>query len=152
MNPSTLRVAGFGFRSEATLESLGQALDQLIDQYGVIDKLAAAHSMLPLVEELGRLRNIEVIAVADAELSTVATLTHSTHSLQARGTGSVAEAVALLAAGPNARLVGPRIISADRQATAALALGFARKLPALDNTALKIASCASPIKMLIYTT
>ncbi|WP_438456010.1 cobalamin biosynthesis protein [Vreelandella venusta] len=122
MNPSTLRVAGFGFRSEATLESLGQALDQLIDQYGVIDKLAAARSMLPLVEELGRLRNIEVIAVADAELSTVATLTHSTHSLQARGTGSVAEAVALLAAGPNARLVGPRIISADRRATAALAL------------------------------
>ncbi|WP_372374030.1 cobalamin biosynthesis protein [Vreelandella venusta] len=122
MKPSTLRIAGFGFRSEATLESLGQALDQLIDQYGVIDKLAAAHSMLPLVEELGRLRNIKVIAVADAELSTVATLTHSTHSLQARGTGSVAEAVALLAAGPNARLVGPRIISVDRQATAALAL------------------------------
>lgn len=128
MNPSTLRVAGFGFRSEATLESLGQALDQLIDQYGSVDKcglinrLAAARSMLPLVEELGRLRNIEVIAVADAELSTVTTLTHSTHSLQARGTGSVAEAVALLAAGPNARLVGPRMISADRRATAALAL------------------------------
>lgn len=152
MKPSTLRIAGFGFRSEATLESLVQALDKLIDQYGavykngsvdkygLINRLAAARSMLPLVEELGRLRNIEVIAVADAELSTVATLTHSTHSLQARGTGSVAEAVALLAAGPNARLVGPRIISADRQATAALALGFARKLPALDNTALKIAS------------
>ncbi|BCB07552.1 precorrin methylase [Vreelandella venusta] len=158
MKPSTLRIAGFGFRSEATLESLIQALDQLIDQYGsvykygLINRLAAARSMLPLVEELGRLRNIEVIAVVDAELSTVATLTHSTHSLQARGTGSVAEAVALLAAGPNARLVGPRIISADRQATAALALGFARKLPALDNTALKIASCASPIKILIYTT
>ncbi|HBP40451.1 MAG: cobalamin biosynthesis protein [Vreelandella alkaliphila] len=122
MKPSALRIAGFGFRSEATLESLGQALDQLIEQYGAIDKLAAAHSMLPLVEELGRLRNIEVIAVADAELSTVATLTHSTHSLQARGTGSVAEAVALLAAGPNARLVGPRIIAEDRQATVALAL------------------------------
>lgn len=128
MKPSTLRIAGFGFRSEATLESLIQALDQLIDQYGsvykygLINRLAAARSMLPLVEELGRLRNIEVIAVADAELSTVTTLTHSTHSLQARGTGSVAEAVALLAAGPNARLVGPRIISVDRRATAALAL------------------------------
>lgn len=128
MNPSTLRVAGFGFRSEASLESLVQALDQLIDQYaavykyGSINRLAAARSMLPLVEELGRLRNIEVIAVADAELSTVATLTHSTHSLQARGTGSVAEAVALLAAGPEATLLGPRIISADRKATAALAL------------------------------
>tara|TARA_R110000850_G_scaffold214432_1_gene340340 strand:- start:682 stop:1083 length:402 start_codon:yes stop_codon:yes gene_type:complete len=117
-----LHVAGFGFRSEATLESLAQALDQLIDQCGAIDKLAAARSMLPLVEELGQLRHIEVIAVSDAELPTVATLTHSTQSMQARGTGSVAEAVALLAAGPNARLMGPRIISADRLATAALAL------------------------------
>ncbi|MCA8864531.1 MULTISPECIES: cobalamin biosynthesis protein [unclassified Halomonas] len=122
MKQSALRIAGFGFRSESTLESLAQALDQLVEQYGAIDKLAAACSMLPLVEELGRLRNIEVIAVADAELPTVTTLTHSTQSLQARGTGSVAEAVALLAAGPGATLLGPRIISADRKATAALAL------------------------------
>jgi len=119
-----LRIAGFGFRREATVGSLGQALDQLVEQYGAIDKLAAARSMLPLVEELGRLRGIEVISVADAELPTVTTLTHSAQSLQARGTGSVAEAVALLAAGPNARLVGPRIISADRKATAALAKGI----------------------------
>lgn len=123
MKQSALKIAGFGFRSEATLESLVQALDQLIEQYGAIDKLAAACSMLPLVEELGRLRNIEVIAVADAKLPTVTTLTHSAQSLQARGTGSVAEAVALLAAGHNARLLGPRIISADRQATTALAEG-----------------------------
>lgn len=123
MKQSALRIAGFGFRSEATLESLAQALDQLIEQYGAIDKLAGAHSMLPLVKELGRLRGIEIIAVADAELPTVTTLTHSTQSMQARGTGSVAEAVALLAAGHNARLVGPRIISADRKATAALAKG-----------------------------
>jgi len=118
-----LRIAGFGFRREATLESLAQALDQLAEQYEAIDKLAVAHSMLPLVEEFGRLRGIEVISVADAELPTVTTLTHSAQSLQARGTGSVAEAVALLAAGHNARLLGPRIISADRQATAALAEG-----------------------------
>ncbi|MBS3669246.1 cobalamin biosynthesis protein [Vreelandella boliviensis] len=122
MTARGLRVAGFGFRREATVGSLGQALDQLVEQYGAIDKLAAARSMLPLVEELGRLRGIEVISVADAELPTVTTLTHSAQSLQARGTGSVAEAVALLAAGPGATLLGPRIISADRQATAALAL------------------------------
>tara|TARA_R110002020_G_scaffold46150_8_gene131467 strand:+ start:2555 stop:2935 length:381 start_codon:yes stop_codon:yes gene_type:complete len=123
MKQLALRIAGFGFRSEATLESLAQALDLLKHQYGAIDKLAAAHSMLSLVEELGRLRGIEVISVADAELPTVTTPTHSAQSLQARGTGSVAEAVALLAAGPNARLMGPRIISADRKATAALAKG-----------------------------
>jgi cobalt-precorrin 5A hydrolase len=124
MTAQGLRVAGFGFRSEAAIESLAQALDQLTEQYGAIDKLAAAHSMLPLVEELGRLLGIEVIAVVDAKLPTVTTLTHSAQSLQARGTGSVAEAVALLAAGPNAELVGPRITSADRKATAALAKGI----------------------------
>ncbi|MEA2119264.1 cobalamin biosynthesis protein [Halovibrio sp. HP20-50] len=122
MTARGLRIAGFGFRSEATIESLAQALDQLTEQYGAIDKLAAAHSMLPLVEELCRLRHIEVISVADVGLPTAITLTHSAQSLLARGTGSVAEAVALLAAGQNARLVGPRIISADRQATAALAI------------------------------
>ncbi|OWV29861.1 cobalamin biosynthesis protein [Halomonas campaniensis] len=123
MKQLALRIAGFGFRREATVGSLGQALDQLVEHYGAIDKLAAAHSMLSLVEELGRLRGIEVIAVVDAELATVTTLTHSEQSLQARGTGSVAEAVALLAAGPGATLLGPRIISVDRQATAALAEG-----------------------------
>ena len=125
MKQPALRIAGFGFRSETTLKSLVQALDQLAEQYDAIDKLAAAHSMLPLVEALGRLRGIEVISVADTELPTVTTLTHSTQSLQARGTGSVAEAVALLAAGPGATLLGPRIISADRKATAALALALA---------------------------
>ncbi|CDG54817.1 MULTISPECIES: cobalamin biosynthesis protein [Halomonadaceae] len=122
MKQLALRIAGFGFRREATVGSLGQALDQLVEHYGAIDKLAAARSMLPLVEKLGQLRHIEVIAVSDAELTKVTTLTHSTQSMQARGTGSVAEAVALLAAGHNAKLVGSRIISADRQATAALAL------------------------------
>ncbi|PJX13967.1 hypothetical protein CWI66_09685 [Halomonas sp. 141] len=122
MKVQRIKVAGFGFRSEAPLTSLGQALDQLIEQYGTIDQLASAHSMLPLVQQLGQLRSLEVIAVADAELSSASTLTHSVRSMQARGTGSVAEAVALLGAGPGARLLGPRIISADRQATAALAL------------------------------
>lgn len=123
MKGQKLKVAGFGFRSEAPLASLAQALDQLIEQYGAIDQLAVAHSMLPLVQQLGQLRSIEVIAVADAELSSAPTLTHSARSIQARGTGSVAEAVALLAAGSGATLLGPRLISADRQATAAVAEG-----------------------------
>lgn len=116
-----LKIAGFGFRSKAPLASLAQALDQLIEQYGAIHRLAAAHSMLPLVQQLGLLRSLEVIAVADAALASAPTLTHSARSMQARGTGSVAEAVALLAVGPGATLLGPRIISADRQATAAVA-------------------------------
>ncbi|MCC5900444.1 MAG: cobalamin biosynthesis protein [Halomonas sp.] len=123
MKGQKIKVAGFGFRSETPLASLAQALDQLIKQYGAIHRLAAAHSMLPLVQQLGLLRSLEVIAVADAELSSAPTLTQSARSIQARGTGSVAEAVALLAAGSGATLLGPRLISADRKATAALAEG-----------------------------
>lgn len=121
-----LKVAGFGFRQQATLESLEQALDQLITEYGSIDQLAAAQSMLPLVEALGNARNIPVVGVADADLASVTTLTHSAYSLREKGTGSMAEAVALLAAGSGARLLGPRTVSDDRKATAAVAITVAQ--------------------------
>lgn len=116
-----MRVAGFGFRREAKLASLVDALEQLEAQHGSVDRLAVTQSMWPLVQELGRARGLAVIPVADAALPTATTLTHSPHSVQARGTGSVAEAVALLAAGPGAELLGPRLISNDRLATAAVA-------------------------------
>lgn len=116
-------VAGFGFRRGAQLSSLGEVLDQLEAQSGAIGRLAVASSMWPLVQQLGHERGIEVLNVADAVLPAMITLTRSTHSLKARGTGSVAEAVALVAAGPGGQLLGPRLISADRMATAAVARG-----------------------------
>ncbi|MGP8290886.1 cobalamin biosynthesis protein [Vreelandella zhanjiangensis] len=116
-----LTIAGFGFRQQATRASLAQALDQLMAEYGPIDRLAAAHSMLPLVQALGSTLNIPVIGVPDAALPSATTLTHSAYSLREKGTGSVAEAVALLAAGHGARLLGPRTVSDDRKATAAVA-------------------------------
>ncbi|MCE9664391.1 cobalamin biosynthesis protein [Halomonas sp. M5N1S17] len=120
----SIAVAGFGFRRGARLAPLIDALERIEAQYGAVDRLAAAQSMLPLVQALGRVRGIAVIAVADAALPTATTITHSRHSVQARGTGSVAEAVALLAAGPGAVLIGPRLISTDRMATVAVARSF----------------------------
>ncbi|MDI5936063.1 cobalamin biosynthesis protein [Halomonas kalidii] len=119
----SITVAGFGFRREARLASLIDALERLEAQHGSVDRLAATQTMWPQVQELGRTRGIAVIAVGDAALPTAVTLSHSRHSLRARGTGSVAEAVALLAAGLGAVLLGPRLISADRLATAAVARG-----------------------------
>ncbi|WP_224106490.1 cobalamin biosynthesis protein [Vreelandella aquamarina] len=116
-----MKVAGFGYRSAATLGSLEQALDQLIERFGAVDRLAAASSKQALVQALGQRRGLGVIVVADSALSNACTLTHSPRSVQARGTGSVAEATALLAAGPHARLLAPRLVSQDRKATAALA-------------------------------
>lgn len=126
MSTTPMLIAGFGFRREATLASLEQALEQLCQQYGDIDRLAVTHAMRPLVESLGRQHRLEVIVVADDDLASMATLTRSAYSQQAKGTGSVAEAVALLAAGSGAQLLGPRIISADRKATAAVAKAQAR--------------------------
>ncbi|MBB3232629.1 cobalamin biosynthesis protein [Halomonas stenophila] len=118
-----MRVAGFGFRRSATLASLAEALDRLETRHGPVDRLAAAESMRPRVEALGEARGLATLGVPDDALASAATLTHSRHSRRARGTGSVAEAVALLAAGPGATLLGPRLVSTDRRATAAVAKG-----------------------------
>jgi cobalt-precorrin 5A hydrolase len=48
-------------------------------------------------------------------------MTQSARVRERFGTGSVAEASALAAAGPGARLLGPRVISGDGLATAAIA-------------------------------
>ncbi|MFI0474077.1 cobalamin biosynthesis protein [Halomonas sp. HMF6819] len=117
-----MKVAGLGYSSEATLDSLSQALEALIERFGPVERLAAAESKQALVQRLGQARGLSVSLVADEALARAETLTHSARSHQAFGTGSVAEAAALLAAGPGARLLAPRLISNDRKATAALAV------------------------------
>ena len=121
MREKAMRIAGFGCRYSATLASLAEALERLEARYGPADRLAAAESMRPLVERLGEVRGLATLGVPDAALASAETLTRSAHSRQARGTGSVAEAVARLAAGPGAALLGPRLIASDRRATAAMA-------------------------------
>ena len=61
-------------------------------------------------------------AIPPAALCAQTTATCSARVLAERGTGSVAEAAALAAAGPGARLLGPRVFSSDRMASCALAL------------------------------
>lgn len=110
-------VAGFGYRCGATTESLRSAL--ALAQAGVppVTHVATVADKLPLLQSLA-LPTIIVEAVAD-----IATPTRSAASLAARGTGSVAEAAALAAAGPGGRLLVSRQISPDRMATCAIAEG-----------------------------
>lgn len=75
---------------------------------------------------LGAKLGLPVVAVPDGALRGVATLSQSGRVRGLYGTGSVAEAVALVAAGPGARLWGPRAVSADGMATAAVAEGGGR--------------------------
>lgn len=112
-------VAGFGFRATATAESLSDALAQAA-QGRAVDLLATAEDKAAaLAAALGA----PVMGVDAGALAAQRTATRSTAALAARGTGSVAEAAALAAAGRGARLLAPRTLSADRMAACALAEG-----------------------------
>ena len=67
--------------------------------------------------------HLDIKPVSPAQLEAAQPLTQSARSQTERGTGSVAEAAALAAAGPDSRLVSTRHISTDRLATCAVAIG-----------------------------
>jgi cobalt-precorrin 5A hydrolase len=137
-----MTVAGFGFRRDATPDSLRDALARALAAAGAVaadatvrptsasrpvvllatarDKADAA-CLRALSDALG----VPVCAVADARMEATPTSTDHARVRALRGTGSTAEAAALAAArlhgAPDARLVHPRAVSADRLATCAIA-------------------------------
>ncbi|MFM7402606.1 MAG: cobalamin biosynthesis protein [Erythrobacter sp.] len=115
-------VAGFGFRSRATVESLIDALVRAGGSDG-IDALATAADKAATApfQALAARLGLPVVALPPDVLQAQTTPTQSAASLAARGAGSMAEAAALAAAGPGARLIGLRAISGDGTATCALA-------------------------------
>lgn len=128
-----MTVAGFGFRAGASPESLHAALRLALARSG----LHAAPGELTLlaapadkagarcIQALAAVLNVPVRPVSPEEMACVATLTDSARVRAARGTGSVAEAVALAAAKQLAcgepALLHPRAVSQDRLATCAIA-------------------------------
>jgi len=117
-------VAGFGFRSSAGLSSLRAALVQAQHGLPSVTHLATASDKVPALVPLAEALGLPLIGVLPERLVEAPTLTSSAASLAARRTGSVSEASALAAAGPGARLLSPRCISADRTATCAIAEGY----------------------------
>ncbi|WP_170764085.1 cobalamin biosynthesis protein [Ruegeria lacuscaerulensis] len=117
-------VAGLGFSSTATAGSLRAAFErasvgQDIDALATVaDK--EGHAALA---EFAYATALPLHFVAPADLAGQRTLTCSNRSRATYGTGSVAEASALAAAGQGARLTSPRHISDDRLATCAVAIG-----------------------------
>ncbi|OYX42780.1 MAG: hypothetical protein B7Z02_10970 [Rhodobacterales bacterium 32-67-9] len=121
-----MRVLGIGCRGEVSEAALREAAGKaLASAPGPLDRLAtleeragtdtvlafAAHEGLPLF-------GLEAVALRGCP-----TRTRSARIEARFGTGSVAEAVALVAAGPGARLCCERQISTDGMATAAIAEG-----------------------------
>ncbi len=115
-------VAGFGFRAGASEDSFADALKQAATGHrpqalATIDRKAQALS------RFAQAQGLPLVAVSPGQLAAQSTRTQSAPSMARAGTGSVAEAAALAAAGPGARLAGPRFISTDRMATCAIAIG-----------------------------
>ena len=119
-----MRVAGIGFRSVAPLASLAEALAIAQNQAeGLpVDAIATAHAkaaapaFVTLCAQLG-------VPLCAVDVAGVQTPTHSPRVEDMFGAGSVAEAAALVAAGPGARLIVGRVVSRDGMATAAIAEG-----------------------------
>lgn len=119
-----MRVAGFGFRTSATVAALRDALERAggpdgIEVLATVSDKAGAAALSDLATQLG----LPIRPVTGGELAAADVVHRSARVKALHGTDSVAEAAALAAAGPGARLVVARVVSADRTATAAIAEG-----------------------------
>jgi cobalt-precorrin 5A hydrolase len=122
-----MKIAGLGFRKAAGIDSLRGALIAAGGTGGLVALATAAEkagapSLVALAAEL----RLPICAIAPTALAAAETRTRSDRVASRFNTGSVAEASALAAAGPAARLLGPRAVSADGMATAAIAEGIDR--------------------------
>ena len=118
-----MRVAGFGFRQSAGAESLAAAFSltngRNVTHIATVASKAEASAMKDFAARLG----LPIIPVPEGVLTQTPVVTHSAKSFETHGTGSVAEASALAAAGERARLEAPRVVSPDGMATCAIAEG-----------------------------
>ncbi len=124
MAGSSMIVAGFGYRKHTDIESLVGLLKALRSEIPYITALSAPIEKIALLSKLGAQLDIPVIAIEMNLLPFIRTQTQSLYSYKVWGTGSVAEAVALAAAGAGSKILISRMISDDRMATCAIAKGF----------------------------
>lgn len=115
-----MRVAGVGFRKGVSLAALSDALARA---GGGAEAIATAAGKAAELRPLAAALNLPLIAVPEAALAGQPVATRSARVRAIYGTGSLAEAAALAAAGPGARLLAPRAVSQDKAATAAIAEG-----------------------------
>lgn len=118
-----MRVAGIGFRQTATVASLRDALARAVGDGPPVQYLATAQQKAgaPAFRDLAAALSIPCISVDTADLEAITTPTYSAQVHDQFGTGSLAEAAALAAAGPDAKLRVARVVSGDKMATAAIA-------------------------------
>jgi cobalt-precorrin 5A hydrolase len=119
-----MKVAGLGFKRDVTLASLREALVAAGGPVGIAAVATVSDKAeTDALKFLAREFNVPIKAVPADMLAGIATPTQSKLIREKFGTGSVAEAVALAAAGHGARLISTRAVSQDRTAIAAIAEG-----------------------------
>lgn len=122
-----MMVAGIGSRKDVTAGDVRAAIDAALAARGVaLSALSALATAEAKREEAGifnagRELALPVIVVADDALRATGTLSHSDLSQSRAGTPSVSEASALVAAGKDAKLLGPRTVLGP--VTCAIAIG-----------------------------
>lgn len=116
-----MKVAGVGFRAAATVDSLRAALHAAGGENIAALATLAEKAQAPALTQLAAALGIPIIPVAAEALAGAKTFTQSPRLLARLGAGSLAEAAALVAAGPGGRLLGPRATAPDGMATAAVA-------------------------------
>jgi cobalt-precorrin 5A hydrolase len=115
-------VAGMGFRQSADLTALREAFLAAGGARATVIATAEDKAQAPVLQAFAAERHLPILAITAAELAAQTTPTQSPRVTARYGTGSLAEASALAAAGPKARLLSPRVQSTDGTATAALAI------------------------------
>jgi cobalt-precorrin 5A hydrolase len=128
-------VAGIGCTRGAPAPDIEAAIRAALARAGVSPhELGAIATIAAKQSETGikaaaKNFGVAVVLVADADLRTAGqrTKTRSERVLALMGVPSVAEAAALAAAGPTARLLGPRLVMGS--ATCALAASEAERTP-----------------------
>lgn len=107
------------------MASLQDALTRAIEASGgaQVQALAteSAKSRAPVFRELAQAMTLPGLGVRVNDMAQMMTPTQSQRIIDKFGTGSLCEAAALVAAGPQARLVAVRVVSGDGMATAAIA-------------------------------
>ncbi len=119
-------VAGFGFSTSSTHDSLRDALHRACAaaQVASPQALATAEDKVAILAPLAKDLDLPLHSVCLEVLESQNTQTQSPRVKAERGTGSVAEAAALAAAGPGSRLLTSRIHAQDRLASCAIAEGL----------------------------
>ncbi|MEM6307368.1 MAG: cobalamin biosynthesis protein [Pseudomonadota bacterium] len=115
-------VAGFGFRTRATVDSFQGALAKCTTPPVTDFAVPVEKSQHTAFQAFAHATQTSVHLVRSDHLQLQKTPTQSAKSLALKGTGSVAEAAALAAAGPGARLTHRRVISDDGCVTCAIAI------------------------------